>query len=569
MTIKQSPEQLRDFALYGMKALQDIALRAFERGDAPTIKRVMQELSDLFKNFLDKPTEDRLDFLKVRIEREQSGPDKDALQKSFEVQKRRKDVADSIQLGKDQVVFGLAARALELAIRADEGKDGKIEAAKLILAYLPTKLQRLTEVFESATDRNVTEFWGWGWFDVVPDGKAHAMDTTSRPNRLYVVRALQILAEIPLNSAAPPALRIGEDSIYQFTECNGQSVLATLRAVSDHPETYGGILSADALARAENLAALLNAAKEKSEQDRENRLADAPLSDEMVRNFKDSVVAAVAESDRFRPIFRALGAYSDRIRDRAPDGIRSWGYNQIDEKGAFIENWHVSYSSWGESYGRGIAQGADHAAFNEMVSASRKMPAVSKGNVIPTIDKHLRESGFRDPIIFQSFLTSFEYDEIRRRDLFIASWRDDCPKTALTGFDGFIGVLKVADQNVPVVDVFSQEKTLRNRVLIANVPRLIHWTQYNPALTPEEDIFVQDGLLIRVIDLNADEAARNKLLLENPKWLQDKGDRNVQMHFLRTHVIVNVFHRMKFDIKDAEAALSFTVRRTHDELDDK
>jgi hypothetical protein len=192
-----------------------------------------------------------------------------------------------------------------------------------------------------------------------------------------------------------------------------------------------------------------------------------------------------------------------------------------------------------------------------MAEAAQPMPAIEKGNLIPEIAAHIRSRRIKDPIVFQSLRTNLEFNEIRPRELFIPRYSPDCPKAALANLDGFQGVLKYDDLVVPVIDVFVRDPALGDKIIIANVPEFVRWNQFSPAEEPGDEDHIVQMLLVKVTDLNADDAMRNKLVIGNPKWLQEKPtDKREQ--FLRTHVVVNVYEKYELEIT-ASAAVCLTI----------
>jgi hypothetical protein len=562
MTTKKSPEEIRDFALYGFKAFQDIIFVAFERSDLETLKKALDELFRLFESFLARPGGESLYALKYHIERA-AGPERNQLQTQYDRQKRRKDVANSLVLAREQVTFGIAARALELTLSSED--QTKIQMYHELEAHLPTTLTRLTKVFETINDGKTPDFWGWHWFDIVPDGRAHFVDNFSRPNRLYCVRGLQLLENVADATLETASLPVSDDLVYLFDDNNAQGIPAMLRQIRDQNAHYARVLTPAQIGKIDSFLTLLAKAKGEQERIRRERLAAAPINDDKRNEFIQNVVDAFKGSCRLLPIMNRLGIYRDMMESEPPKDVRSWGYNQIDDKGAFVADWHVSYPGWGEAYGRGLGQAADQFTFSDMVEAARKVATTGQENLLVAIDAQIRKANLRDPVIFQSLTSTFEYGEFRQREWFYPSYKADCPKTALSDCDGFIGVLKVAGLNVPVINVFTQDKKQRNKIVIAQPTKFLHWEQFTPIDIPEDKVHVRDGIFVNVVDLNIDVERRARILKEAPDWLTKHGDSNAQLEYLRTHVVVNVYLKFRVSIKDVSAAICITVRadRSH------
>ena len=59
---------------------------------------------------------------------------------------------------------------------------------------LTADLDQLTKIFVSTEEHATSDYWGWSFWDSVADGRAHFIDMHTKRNRLYCVRALQLLA---------------------------------------------------------------------------------------------------------------------------------------------------------------------------------------------------------------------------------------------------------------------------------------------------------------------------------------------------------------------------------------
>ncbi len=561
MTNRKSPQQLRDYSLAAFKAYQDILLLAFDRRDISTTNAVLPELEKSLRQYLQSERESSVQILQIQIDREPDEREKAALRLQKQRLSDRLAAAQDVRLAKDQVFFGLAARALEVSLAKPEEDRGKLlPFVEMFLAKVPSDLQLLTRVFDTISDRDTPDFWGWHWFDFQPDGEAHFVDVHTRPNRLYVVKGLRILAGLSDTEISALHLRCTDDLDFTFDETNQQGIPAMIRQVREAASKYDGILDASQIAEADAFLDLIARAKAQLKVERQARLAAAPLDEGKVFQFKQSVLDAYRRNGRFRVLFEKLGNYTRRLTERPGEAIRSWGYNQLDDKGAFVASWHVSYGAWGENYGRGLAQAEDQSVFSQMAENAPKGASAEKGNLIPDIYEKVQKHGIQDPILFQSLRTTLEYGEIRRRELFIPQYRPECPQTSISGLDGFIGVLKYPDLTIPVVDVFVRDPVLRNHVIIANVPQFVRWIQFSPSDQVTDDGDIVDTLLIKIIDLNADNGHRNKLLRQMPGWLKEHPE-NERESFLRARVVVHVFEKYNL-VFDPKSAVGFTVEGT-------
>ncbi|HEY2011696.1 MAG TPA: hypothetical protein VGH23_22085 [Rhizomicrobium sp.] len=502
----------------------------------------------------------RLQGYRFQLEHPQSGDDKEELERAARELEERVGITKNLQMAKSQIFFGLAGYAIEQYLATQEGL--KLQAANALLNYLPNDLPTLVPLFESVADDRASDFWGWGWWDLQADGEAHFVDTFTRPNRTFIVRALQVLA----SAGAPPAApAIDDDMTFAFAENNGQGVPTTLNEIVEQWDRYGGILGEAEQNQIDALRTLFDQMKRAGEDVSEARLRAAPLDHEKVQKFKETVAESFGKSSRLREIFARFSKVTERFNDPPPEGLLAWGYNQLDDKGAFIANWHVAYPSWGESYGRGLAQAESERAFGEMIERAAMRAEATEAGVIGAIVHQVRQrKDWHKPIILETLSHALEYSHMKGHEHFEPRYSRDLPSMEEAKIDGFRGIIKVGSMHIPMFRIHDRNANHVDKVLIAELDHFAEWERYGPTDRGDQLGDVYRHLLIKVFDLNTDDERRNKIIAENPPWLAEHGNEQAQRElFLRAKVVVNVYdrYRLKF-LDDAEAAC-ITVTSDH------
>lgn len=552
MTRKTATE-VRDYAMQGFKVYQDLIYSAADKGDIGSVRLMFDAFERSFENFLERPAVDSAEILELRIQHATSDEDRGYLRDRLTIALTLRSVAEAFTKARRQITFMLAAKLLERAL--DATSSVYLEIAQFLMGHLPQNLADLTLVFESVNDRKADDEWGWHWWDFNADGRVHTVDSTSRPNRLFVVKALQILAG-ETHTAAELSLPHNDDLVWLFDESNGVGVPAMVKAILTHRDQYSGVLGANEFEQASKFLSLLDASRKAQLADREARLIESALSQEKVLAFKSNVVAAVRDHGKTRALANRLGIYSDKSGEPPDKRIPSWGYNQLDEKGAFIDNWHVSFAGWGESYGRGMAQTEDQRFFSALAEGCGKK-GIIKGSIVTELEVYLRIHHFENPIIIHTLGHTLEFSQIERSKAFTAEYNPSCPATILRGLDGYSGVLRLNGATVPVFKMFSHKADSKNKIVIADMQRLISWDQYLPIDGEEESGDISEFVFIKVTDLNVDDGRRNKLLADDPAWLKDKPNKD---EFLRAHTVVNVYEKLAFRILDPARGACLNVR---------
>jgi hypothetical protein len=474
------------------------------------------------------------------------------LQAQLETQKKKEEASRRIALAREQVFFGLAAHILDRFFQAPTDASQKEFFAE-IEGRLPADLERFTTVFESTRHYSVAEYWGWSFWDSVADGQAHYVDLHSKPNRLYCVRALQLLAR--LQPKAREQLDLQKVS-FLANDGNPQGLPAMLEQIRSQPERWRDILSVAEFGQIDVLLKLLGKALVSEAETEQEALITAEIDAAKLAEFKTSLIDTFEITGRLRPLMRKLGNFRDLSQEPAKLGALSWGFNQLDDKGAFIVQSRVSYPPWGESYGRGLGQAEDEIAFKTLTTNASTHDHARKADFIAKVEGHFHKMNLKSPILVQTLSPVLEYEGLSRSELFVPKYRKDCPGTPFNDLNGFQGILRLQGQSIPVFDLHVQNPELKNKVLLADLSQFAVWEQFSPVDDAGDEQYRVNTLLARVIDLNKDDKHRTKIITDAPSWLQEQSDPE---KYLRSRVLVNVFEKFKIEILDPRVAVSIDI----------
>jgi hypothetical protein len=381
------------------------------------------------------------------------------------------------------------------------------------------------------------------------------VDTHSKLNQAFAVLALERLAT--LTDRERDALRLpASHSLAEVArEGNPQGILATLDEIEAHPAQWEIVLGAAERAHINLLRQRLADARAEDEAQEYQRTREAHLDPTRLADFRRELQQTFLKSGRFRKIVEAEGRLVLRLGDEPSKSVPSLGINQLDDKNAFIAQDRVSYAGWGRGYGEGLATGEDEAAFAAMINGAGLQQEIGRGTLVSSISTILTRSAMAEPIVFQSLAFEIEYPEIRQNPAFTPKF-DPQLRSRWKEFNSFMGVLTVANQQVPVFDVFAKRPESQNKIVLTDLNRFLQWTQFGPGDTSDESPDVDGPLLIRVIDLNLDAEKRNQLISANPPWLAEKEDKE---GYLCGQVLVNVYEKFRIDILKPEAGVCLTL----------
>jgi hypothetical protein len=547
-------EELEGFALFTFKIFQDLARSAFGKRDIGTFRDVLRETKHLFERFKPEREHPSAAFLRAALARSAEEGERIQLQRRLGLQQQREAVGRRIDLARDEIVFGLAAYILDRYVQSDD-----VEVKRFfdeISGYLPRDLRRLTLIFQSVNDHHVADYWGWSHWDLVADGQAHFVDTHTKPNQLYCVQSLRILDTLSVQEISRIKLPPSESLSFLSTETNPQGLPRMLETIRAQSARWDNVIEQRAMDRADALLLLLNEAKEAESRAEQDELITAQLDAGKLRAFVGNLHETLQSSGVLKPLFKYLGVYEEHGPDQSPRDLLAWGFNQLDEKGPYVEKSRVSYPGWGEGYGRSLAHAEDQIGFlalNEHVADRSGIPATQ---LIAEIGNALSTKVWRNPVLLETLTQFAPFDGFTNDMRFISSYRNDCPLTPFQGMNGFIGVFRRRDEHVPVFRLYVEEEVLQNKVLLLDLPRFAKWDQYNPVHGGEEQQYISDFLYVKVTDLNIDDARRETLINENPEWLREQVDKD---RFLRARVILNIYEKFRVHILDRSGASAWDV----------
>jgi hypothetical protein len=547
-------EQMRDFALYSLRVFQDLLKLMADKRDITAFATVAHEFRRLYRRFREADNQPNVAILRFQLEHVQSDEERTSLTAHLERQEKRQDVAAAINMAMDEIFLALGGRVLAQRLEAPEDAlIGRLLDA--IMALLPNSLQNLAATFAEASGWHASDAWGWNQWDLVADGEAHWVDSHTKLNQIFAVRALQLLAALLPEARMAIQLPASHALAEMAREGNAQGLLATLNAIEANPERWQTVLSQEARNCVGVLRERLSAALSADQELTAERTRNAPLDSEKIAAFRDELIRSFAESRRLRHILEAKGALEINLNNSPGATVRSLGINQIDDKDAFIAQEHTSYAGWGRGYGQGIAQGEDEEAFAVMIGAAKTKQTIIPGSIVTTIGRVITEAMLKDPIILQSLVFNARYAEIERNSNFTPKYNPGLD-TPWRDFNGFMGVLAFGTRQVPVFDTFVRRPDSQNKILVLDALRFLRWDQFAPDHEPDEQTYAEGQLLIRVIDLNSDLKQRDEIITQNPPWLAQQPD---PIAYLRGRVLVNVYEKFHIKILDASQAVCLTL----------
>lgn len=554
---KQDILEYKDFALYIFKLFQTLIKASFDKKDFKSFEIFVNEFAGLFKR-IDREYPNS-EHLKLSLQHITDPNQKKKVELQLEKQIVKEDVVERISLAKKQVFFALTSKTLD-----HYKKHPKDESLKqfydLINSQITLSIEDLTKVFDSCRNFTSEDYWGWDDWETIADGEVHVIDVHSKFDYFYCVKILGLLRGMTDEQIAQLDMPYSRDLAFLAENRNDNNTLVSkLNQIKQNPQDWLFVIDQQAIGKVDKCIELLQLIKQKQEDKEKEYLKTVEVNPEKLQEFKDKIKDGFADSAKVRPLVKVYDAYIDKFDENPGTTIPSYGYNQVDEKAAFVKDWYVHYAGWGDQYGSGMANSEDQIFFETIVNNLTQKIEIGSDMLITTISETIDKYGFTDPVVIQSLDYMLEYNSIKGSEHFIDRWRNDCPKTKISQLGGFLGVLKYGSRIVPVFDIFVRDKTLNNKVVITDLSELGVWEQYLPIDKSEDTTFVDGIFYIRVTDLNVDNQVRQKIITENSTWLQEYPDKE---GYLRQRVNVRVYQKFRFMITDESKGLVISVSKT-------
>lgn len=552
-------EQMRDFALFSLRIYQDLLKLMADKRDLTNFTAVAQQLRGLYSRFREADDQPRIDVLRFQIERAQDDEQRTLLTAQLERQQTRQKIVAALDIAIDEIFLALSGRVLAQRLETPDDEPTR-KLSDNIFGLLPDTLPKLAAAFAEASDWRASDTWGWSQWDMIADGKARFVDTHTKLNQAFAVRALQLLAALQPDArtaiALPPSATLAE----MVREGNTQGLLATLAAIEANPLRWQPILSEEARGCIGSLRQILAAAWTTEQERAAERTRSAPLDPEKVTEFCNEVVRSFNDFGRLRDILAAKGALTTDLSKSPGPPAQSLGINQIDDKNAFITQDHTDYVGWGRGYGQGMANGEDEESFALMIENAKTQRTVPPSAVVAAIGTAITDAKLKDPIVLQTVEFDTRYHEIEEHRDFTPKYHPDF-QSPWRDFNGFIGLLAFGTRPVPVFDAFVQRPGSRNKILVVDAKQFLRWRQFAPERDIGEPTYADGQLLIRVSDLNTDKVRRDEIISQNPDWLAQEQD---PASYLRGRVLLNVYEKFHIEILDSSQAMCLTVPATAD-----
>jgi hypothetical protein len=537
-------KQHGDFAVEVYRIFLALLKDSFEKRDFKNFDKFLSKLLDLNEHFDPEDDHPGVENLRWEIERAE-GEAKKVLEEKLRLQTLKIKARHEITIRRKELVFGLASWILKKH-RNDSNPILK-KFFERIQSTLPSDLSELTSVFDSVHSFETATFWGFDDWGMIADGRAHSIDVHSGPERLYAISSLKLLRR--KNPDQIHAIHLPHSRNLSYLADANSNLMKLLDEIAANPQNWVALLSNIEIAQIPHLKALLSQSKRDQEVADEEMIRDQTFSPVKITEFYKNFKEGYRERSTLRLLAEKFGIIEDKSESQELRPEISWiGYNQLDSKEGFFENWHVHYLDWGKQYGEGIANGENQTIFEDIANALTDSIEIEPKEFVSTITQRLHGQDVSDLIALG--FRDFEFGEVyRRSDVFVPEWQAR-GENKLSGYEGipfYMGYFKAGNGNLPVFRIGTRKLALRNTVIVVSLKDIGRWEQLPPINKPEDKPNQKGVFMLKISDLNLDDEVRNKILQQNPPWLQEHENPE---NYLRHKALIIAYEKFIFSILD-------------------
>lgn len=393
-------------------------------------------------------------------------------------------------------------------INGSEGPSEDQEAAKQSIDNLFSQFspQELTTILISCIDNDYSDKWRIDVYDLVADGQVYSVPDFGIKLKDLWVKYMLKLGNFPTDV-----------STYKSNDrAMPGTTLTFSEGLPEEHEPYLVQQIQELIAQKTPLASELgklveNLIKERKDWE-EEKLVKAPLDSEKVNKFRDDILGGYKKKAIALSIFDKV----DKLEyvDNPTKMYRTLGWNQINDKEAFIEDWHAGYMMPGNEYGAEIAMAQNQSVAGKLLS---------KSITFSDMDNWLTNMRGKDKWVVFAVQTS---PWILRGSTYEKYLKQGTPYNDIR--------FKKID-HLPIEYIYSDS--------LANGLYAVKADQVGTLKMKQTD-----GESIEVlVDAYSDNQQLLDAMLETPpKWLQKEGDRTSQEKFLKQKVRMYIFNTFKY-----------------------
>ena len=547
---------LKDFSVEIIQIFLNLLKQSYDWGDYQSFRTFRNVLVKMFDRL--ERIGIRSDTSDYRILLEQgnlSAEESERYKKIISRAKIIKELNNDLKLRKSETVFSIAAWILNKSISGDLKNEKDKKFWDLIKVSLPNTVEDLVEVYLSVSESGTRNFWSLDWWEMEGrgEGVGSFIEIGNKGEWLFVIRSLELIENLSPEAIVSTKIPISRSLATSISRADSP-IKGKVSEIEKDNQKWLRLLSQESINNIPNFLKLMNRVVKEQEVQEEEELINEEIDQNKKLEFIEDFKKSFYDYSTVRKIFSLLK--SSKVKGDSKKSIKLQGFNQLDEKAAFIKDWHVDYGDWGSTYGEGLAELENRAIIKEIVSRLSSSKT-EKGKIASILKKAVNKliSSGHNPSVILSNLSSWEWRSLDPNEKLFKG-KPPNPKEALQDIRTFIGVVEIESTSIPVFYENIDENNDSKMVVVTDLKKLAEFVQYIPN-EKKPDFEQVDNFLISIIDLNKEGGSARKGLIKNkPNWLKEVSD---QERFLKQKVIIKIFKKTEVVIHSERAAIKILL----------
>ncbi len=507
---------LKDFAVTLLMTFQNLLKAAYDNKDIEGFRKFQQTTLSLFRKTNPGSMLYEIEFINSLLENQNLSKERqEQLRNQLEVQMLFQEIHNR----RFQMFFGLASWIFDEYKNNQEDRQVK-DIYNYVQSVFDISLEEFTKIFLDAHSFDVEDFWNWDRWDSVPDGRAHFIRILEKLEQFFAVKTLSMLAGQTKEEIDQIEFPYNRD--FAYLAGGTRDLVRILDAMTNNPDNWQFVLSEDAIEKVDVLKDLLLQAKEKQENDDVDRKRATAISEAKVKTFNEDFINGFYENADLRRIIEMISTIEKRLSETPREEIKRFGFNTVDDKAAFFDDWHVYFGDWGESYGRNLALGENSAILKKIIESCERLDRLDFQSVFAKFENK------KDMLIL--LVNSSSFSVFREEEGF--RYQNSRKDKRLSGVFQFQGV------EIPIYQFFQVDADKQIIILDKNI--LSKLIQYSPLEEGENEELIKEIFFMDIQSFGENEDLMNEMLENPPDWLQENRDREAQRLYLEERVLVKV-----------------------------
>jgi len=459
---------LKNFAITILLSFQTLLKAAFDNRDFEGFIKFQKTTSSIFTKTYSGLELYEIEFIKSQLK----NPDLSKVSREhFDRQLEKHLIFQDIHDRRLQMFFGLTSWIFNeyKKFQSDEKIKGFYES---IHSTVSISLEELTKIFLDVHSYDTESFWNWDEWDTIPDGKVYSIRILEKLEQFYVVKALSMLAGLSHEKIGQIELPYNRD--FAFLAEGNRDLVKTLIDIENNPDNWRFVLSEDEISKVSDLKNLLSRAKERQEKEDIKRKRTKKISELKVDTFKEDFIKGFYENTDLRKFIENISTIEKNLSEKPKETTKRFGFNTVDDKAAFFDDWYVYFGDWGKSYGRNLAIGENSTMLNKIIESCERLSGV---NLESTLIKFANINDILILLVNVSPFNLFQNEDGFRY------------KESLTGIS-HSGVYQFQGIDIPIYQFFLAN--IDKQLIILDKNKIKKLVQYSPLNAGEHENLIKD-----------------------------------------------------------------------------